>query len=275
MSGRRLDCSPEEYHKLPGFSASVARELHRRNSPLHAKVYRETSDIADMSEEMVRGSVIHHLLLGKGAKYQVCPFDSFRSDAAKKTKRDYHAAGIIPVLTLKLEQYEAAANALRKNLSDVGVVFDGESEVALVWDESGLPCRCMFDHMRVDDDVHEIIEIKVQENVEPSRVERHVEDMAYRIPAAAYIRAAVAWRPELSGRLRYRFAFCEPVEPYAVYCPEPDALFIETGERDWLAACRMWAKCEREQRWPAYQEYASISRPQWKLRQEGFGRDEW
>ena len=277
MTARILDVTPEEYHKLPGLSASAAIALRHR-SPAHAKLERddggcEPTDLTD------RGAVFHHLILGRGKRFAPCPFDDFRTKAAKKTRDDYRAAGLIPVLTEKLEEYETAAREIRKRMDEAGIWMTsgtGRAECAIGWDErwngTTVPCRSMMDY--VDTTLGVIYELKIVDDASPERLERHVESMGYRIQAAAYIRALVALRPELMGQIEFRFVFAEPTPPYAVYAPWPDGYFLEGGERDWLSAVATWGQCLAAGEWPHYQHHKSLGRPRWALRQEGYATNE-
>lgn len=276
-AARILDVSPDAYHRVPAFSASIAKVMiAEKRSPLHAKLAYDrsmTRSVDSMTDVMIRGAVLHHMTLGSGARFAPVPFDDYRTKAAKDTRDSFLRAGVIPVLAPKLEEYERAAKEIKERLVEAGIRLDGRSEVAIEWSELGVTCRCMIDHF--NEATGEIIELKIRDDCSPNSVERSSENMGYRIAAAAYIRAAVAYRPELMGGIRFRFAFAEPVEPYALYAPEPDGPFLETGERDWLRAVRIWGECERSGRWPHYEDHATISRPQWKLRQEGYQTDEW
>ena len=271
MTARLLDCSPDEYHLRPGFHASLASTLIDQ-SPMHAR-HAQLSGGMDPTKAMDVGSVCHRMTLGKGKEYACLPFDNWQTKAAQKSRDDTRAAGMIPLTHVQHTKCEAAAAAARSAISALGIKLDGLSEQGVEWDEDGVLCRCMFDHVNLE--TGQILELKFTGDANPARLERHVEDMGYRIAAAAYIRALISLRPQLAGRITYTFLFCETAEPYAVCPPEPDHLFLETGERDWLRAVTIWKQCEDAQRWPGYLDFRSISRPQWKLRQEGYRTDEW
>ena len=271
MTARLLDCGIDEYHKLPGLSGSRAIAL-LDSSPLHVKHMIDHGDVKP-TKEMDLGSVVHRMTLGKGKAFACLPFDDWKTKAAQQSRDDTRKAGLIPLTHVQHTKCESAASAIRAALAEIGVVMSGLSELPVEWFEDDVQCRCMFDHVNLE--TGEILEIKTTGDANPTRLEGHVERMGYRISAAAYIRALVALRPALAGRISYTFLFVEMEPPYAVYPPDPDSLFLETGERDWLQAVDIWRKCMKTGRWPGYQDYRSISRPQWKLRQEGYRLDEW
>lgn len=271
MTARILDVSPAEYHKLPGLSASRAISLIN-DSPYHCKYLIDHGDVKP-TKEMDLGSVVHRMVLGKGKDYACLPYDDWRTKAAQQSRKDTRDAGLIPLTHVQHTQCEETAAAVIAAMSEVGIKLSGQSELAVEWFENDVQCRNMFDHVNFE--TGEILEIKTTGDANPARVERRAEEMGYRISAAAYIRSLLAFRPDLAGRISYTFLFVETDPPYAVYPPEPDHLFIETGERDWLRAVSTWRQCTATGRWPGYQDFKSISRPSYKLRQEGYPANEW
>lgn len=271
MTARLLDVGPEAYHKLPGLSASRAIALIN-DSPYHCKYLIDHGD-KKPTREMDMGSVVHRMVLGKGKEYACLPYDDWKTKAAQESRDKTRAAGLIPLTHVQYTKCEEAAESVKATIAELGIEMRGQSECAVEWFEGDVQCRNMFDHVTFE--TGDILEIKTTGDANPARVERRAEELGYRISAAAYIRSLLAYKPELAGRITYTFLFVEMDPPYAVYPPEPDHLFIETGERDWLRAVATWRQCIQSGRWPGYQDFKSISRPQWKLRQEGYGRDEW
>lgn len=277
---RLLNISPDDYHALPGFSASCAKTLIAQ-SPLHA--WQEHPEYGAKGKKatklMDRGQAIHTFLLGKGKRLARLPYDDRRTNAAKDAVAKARADGLVPLLHEEYADYEAAAKAIRTRLDSAGHFISdavGVSECAIEWEEPSphgpVRCRCMMDYVVLD--TGEIDELKVVGDASPAQVERSSEGMLYRIAAAAYVRALAAYRPDLIGRITYRFLFVEPTPPYAIYDPPPDDLFLETGERDWLRAVASWAKCKAENHWPSYEGAGRISRPKWALIKEGYNVNE-
>lgn len=270
MTARILEVTPEQYHQLPGLSGSFAVTALKQ-SPMHAKYERDVGGMKP-SKVMDLGAVMHRMTLGKGAEYACLPYDDWTTKAAKESRDKARAAGLIPLTHVQHTKCEDASKAVLKAMAELGIVMNGRSELPVEWHEDDVQCRCMFDHVNLA--TGEIIELKFTGDANPVRIERHVEDMGYRVSAAAYIRALLALKPELRGSVSYTFLFCEMDAPHAVYPPDPDYLFLETGERDWLRAVATYRECTRSGRWPGYQDFRSIGRPQWKLRQEGYASGE-
>lgn len=281
MIARLLDLTPEQYHQHPGFSASTAKTLISR-SELHAwhehPAFGGNGKVP--TKVMDRGSAIHTLLLGKGARLACLPYDSWRTDASKESRERTRAAGLVPLLHEDYTAYELAASRIRQRLEYAGHFISnihGRSECAIEWEEPSsvgpVLCRCMMDHVVLDEGL--IYEVKVVEDAHPDRCERSAESMGYAIAAAAYIRALLAWRPNLSGHVEFRFLFCEAEEPHAVYDPQPTTAFLSAGEEKWLAAVERWGVAKASGHWPHYQNNRPIHRPRWAMTREERQINEW
>lgn len=268
FDARIVSCSPDEYFKRPGFSSSRAKTVIAQ-SPLHAKTFVER----DPAVTLDRGAVLHHLSLGRGKAFKVAPpeIKEWRTNEAKKIRDDARAEGLIPVKAHDFAEWQTAARKLAEQLAARNVILDGLSECVIEWHEKTphgpLLCKAMFDHLWLDRGV--ILDLKVTDNAAPSSVERTAENLGYAIQAAAYTRALAALHPGLAGRIKFRFAFIEPEEPWALNLCEPDGMFRELGEQRWLRACAVWAKCKAENKWPAYGDgIGVITAPQWALAKE-------
>lgn len=316
---RLLDVDPEAYHKLPGFSASLAK-IAQRDSIAHAKdaydakMERLTEDddsdtdgAEDISDDRQkrrdRGTIQHALLLGKGGeRLVVVPIAKLAKNGAygtaeSKALRDgARAAGRVPIKEHELPLHERTAGSIRAQLVAAGHRFDGVSELAIEWHEATphgpVQCRCMMDHVIAwawrDDDPPHVVDIRDPAAraatiydlkigiANPRRVERSADDQGHAIQAAAYPRALAALVPRLAGRIEFRFLFCEPLRPFAVWDPTLAGTFAEIGARRWLRAVRAWGEGLATGHWPAYRtpEHVELSASTWTLRQEGFTPEE-
>lgn len=266
MTAQLLDIAPDEYHRRPELSSTIAKTLNAK-SPLHAKLERGKPP----TKAMDRGSIMHRLLLGKGADFAVCQFGDWRTKAAQTARDEARARGLVPVLGCDFESYNIAAEAIRVQLVDRGIVLDGDSELAMTWQEPSdhgpVDCRCMFDHVWLDRGL--ILDFKITEDAAPSSVERTAENLGYAIQAAAYTSALAALRPSLAGKIGFVFAFCEPDEPHAINLSTPDGVFMELGARRWRRAVETWAKCLKTDSWPSYGTTVNtLYPPAWALSKE-------
>jgi hypothetical protein len=265
-----LSVTPEEYHRLSGFSASLATTLLNQ-SPLHALAASPEfgGGGGEGTKETDRGTICHHLVLGCGQKYEVLDFDDWRKKVAQEARDAAVAAGKVPVLKHTFDGYLELAARVTENLADYGVILDGKSEQAVSWvedTENGeVACRSMFDHVWLDRG--RIIDLKFVRDASPEAVARSASGYGYDIQAAGYTRALGALRPEWLGRIKFSFAFCETEAPYAMFLCEPDGLFREIGAKRWRRAVERWALCKATQEWPGY-EVGDISLPQWAAAKE-------
>lgn len=271
MAARILECTPDEYHSLPGLSPSTATTLIQR-SPLHAMTLHGKAP----SKLMDRGSVMHTMILGDGKRFSVLDHEDWRTKDARADRDSTRARGLIPILRHEYDDAVQATIAILSRLRTLGIRLDGTSEVAIGWDEpsaSGpVSCRTMLDHF-----VHargEVTELKIVDDASPSRSERTAENLGYAIACAARSRAVAALDRDLAGRVRYRFLFCEASPPYAIHAPEPDGTFRELGEQRWLRAVQAWGRCQATGKWPAYEEHRYIAAPGWAMAREGFTTEE-
>lgn len=294
MPARLLDCTPDEYHRLPGFSSSLAKILIGR-SPSHAidAYARKTEDDGeeDLTEQQLalreRGTILHALVLGKGKRIEVIRAADYKTKAAREARDEARALGRVPVKEAKMEMYERTATAIKARIAAAGHVLDGVSEMGIAWQEDSphgvVECRGMLDHVVMwgldEDSEHApgaiIYDLKIVDDATPSLSERTAERLHYAIQPAAYTRALAALHPRLAGRMEFRFLFCEPKRPYELWDPTPDGVFRTLGERRWIGAVHAWAQGQATGKWPGYRAGASneISVPTWKLREEGIAVD--
>jgi hypothetical protein len=263
-----LTGSVDAYHARPEFSATTAKTLIAQ-SPLHAKTDRETP--REPSKTMDRGSIIHALVLGKGAAFTVIDAEDWRKKEAQAQRDEARAKGLIPVLVGDFADYTQASAKIRAGLDARGLRLDGHSEIPVRWTEQTaagpLACRGMLDHVWLDRG--RILDLKITADASPGAIERNAEAMGYALQAAAYTRLLAALRPELAGRIEFLFAFAEPDAPHAINVVRPDGMFRELGERRWLRACEWWAACLKTNTWPGYGiGVNTLSAPAWALARE-------
>lgn len=167
---RILNVTPEQYHKLPGFSASLAkvriarslehaRDVHsRRLEKIAAEDETDDEDVkADKRKRLENGSIDHALILGIGKRVEPIPEHMLAKNGAISTKdaKEFcagaRAAGRIPVKEADLEIRRKVTDAVKTRIAAAGHVFDGRSELAVEWYETTphgpIQCRGMMDHV--------------------------------------------------------------------------------------------------------------------------------
>lgn len=253
MTAHVLDVEPAEYHRdpcpEPSLSCSLGTTLLDR-SPLHARhehprlgAHRSTP-----TDLMERGTLIHRVLLGKGAELEAVDAKDWRTKAARAARDAAREAGKVPVLERVLTSATSAAAAIMKRLAELGVDLSGESELPIAWQEETahgpIWCRCMLDHLASPF----VYDVKVVDEVKRERCHSLVTN--YAMQAHVYPRAVERLLPDLEGRVRFAFLFVEPDPPYDVLPLMPDGMQRAYGAERWTAAVAKWGKCLATNEWP-------------------------
>lgn len=268
---RILDVTEDEYHAdpcaAPSLSASIATLLVDR-SPLHAwQAHPKLGGVRRApTAAMDRGTLIHKLLLGKGAEAAIIDAPDYRTKKAQQQRDDARGVGKAPVLASLYSDALATAGVLLKRLADFDVTLGGESEVVVTWEEDSphgpVTCRGMFDHLEGD----VIYDLKTSRSAHPRACSRHVVEYGYDVQHAAYLSALEALRPELQGRAVFVHLFVELEPPFGVYPCRLDGVLREYGERRWGRAVETWAKCLATNEWPGYSPGIEwLAAPSWLL----------
>lgn len=249
----------------PSLSTSIARTLLSESPAIAwASSPRGGGLRDDPTAAMERGNAVE-ALLGLGDTELVClPFampnakgldqptnDELRLESAKEWKAQQEAAGRQVVKRADLEKWTNAATALRARLNDRGIFFDGESQLAMVWEEpGGVLARGRLDHVWMKQGI--IRDLKVCESVNPKALARKFEDFGYDIQRAAYVRGFERLFPEFSGRTVFEFVFCEPEPPYEIVVCRANGEMRALGDYKWRRAVTLWGSCLAANRWPGY-----------------------
>lgn len=274
-----LDVTPAEYHRdplpVPSLSSSIANELLSR-SPLHAwsahpKLGGEPSSSTKATDI---GTIVHRLVLGKGADVEVLPYENFYTKRAKRARDLARLEGRVPMLAHVYAAAKATSDAIRSALEAAGVELEGESEVVLAWREDAehgpVWCRSMLDHLFVAEG--RVIDIKKTMSAHPDALARAVVKYGYDVQGAAYTRAVERCFPQHEGRVDYVLAFVESEPPFATNLMRLDGVFRMRGEMRWARAVRGWSECLATGNWPGYRgpdgdAIGRLEAPAWLLRQ--------
>jgi len=262
----------------PSLSASVASELIRR-SPLHAwlKHPRLGNARRESTPEMTRGTLIHATVLGKGAEgIRFLSFDNYRTKAAQEARDEALQLGFTPVLEKEADDAIKVASDIRDALKAAGLVLDGISEAVAQWTEDTpagpVACRGMLDHVKPH--AGQVIDLKTCRSAHPKAIKAHIRDYGYGVQASAYTSAMEKVYPDLAGRIDYVWVFIEELPPGArsrvtITVARPDGAMRELGRRQWGRACETWARCLRDDCWPAYTTGGVMVSPdQWEIDEE-------
>ena len=202
MTAQLLDLPTDKYFALDAFSQSAAKTLINR-SPAHARAgYRKTP-----TKAMERGDIIGRLLLGKGKDFEPIQAANYQTNAAKAKRDAAREQGLVPVLAHDLENYCLAAESIRVQLAERGIILDGQSEQQVAWTErtefGDVTCKGMFDHVWLDTGI--IIDLKTTADASPSAVERTAENLGYAIQYTTYTHTLTTLDPGLAGKVAFAF----------------------------------------------------------------------
>lgn len=270
-----LNVTPARYHQdpceRPSLSKSIAQVLLDK-SPMHARYLHPRLGGAsyEATDTQNRGSIIHRLLLGKGAEIAIINADDYRTNAAKAERDAALANGQIPIKAKDYTPLATAAEAIRTQLLNCGFDLNAPGSVveeAIEWDEEGqvgpVRCRAMFDWVHCDDGA--ILDVKSIDDASPSSCARSMYRYGYAMQAAAYQSALSALTGEPS---RFTFLFCELDPPYGVLPAVCSGAFAEIGKVMWKRAVRIWEQCLLNNDWPGYSTgIVRIEPPGWALSQ--------
>jgi hypothetical protein len=271
-----LDVPEDTYHAdpcdVPALSQSIAHTLISR-SPAHAYLEhpRLGGEPRVATASMDRGSLVHALLLGNGAKIHPVHADDWKTKAAREERDAARADGELPALQSEIEQAFAIVDVVRPKLARLGIVLDGHSEVVVLWsvetDCGPIQCRARIDHIAADGTIYDLK--TTGKIIPPRKMGRHFCEYGYEIQAAAYTQAIETVDPRRAGRVQFRNVAIEMTKPHCVTVAAPDGRMRELGERRWSRACERWAECLHSGEWPEYSgEVVYVSPPPWEVTDE-------
>lgn len=256
----------ELFGATPNLTASTAKHLIL-DSPAHAYLHHPKlgGEPFKPTTEMDRGTLIHSLLLRKGRKIAIIPFDDYKTKAARELRDEANAKGQLAVTERLFDSAKRAARVLAPKLASRGYPLQGQSEVTLRWTEETsdgaiIPCRGRLDHV----DGYHLIDLKITGDANPKRIEKsHITSMGYDIQGAAYTRGFERACPEMLGRSDFTLLFCEPEPPYCVTPIICAGSLRELGSRKWQRAVNRWHNCLSTNHWPEYVDgiYYAEARP--------------
>lgn len=285
MAARILHVTEAAYHADPCVSPSLSQSIAHTlitQSPRHA--WLEHPKLGGSKERvatrvMDEGAILHKLLLGAGAQFEMVVANDWKTNAAKAARAAIIAGGKIAVLAHNFQKLKTAAERIYKNAKDQGFPFGlpgSRSELAIEFTdyadqwkrEREVLCRCRIDQVRDD---HVIYDIKKVRSANPKDLARCVVEYGYDIQEHVYKRAYEQLVPAAEGRSKFVFLFCEIEPPYEVVPAILDGAFREIGRQRWEKALTLWEQLlvEGSWPWPGYSDGAvSLAAPSWVISQE-------
>ena len=216
--------------------------------------------VADTAAKQ-RGDLVHQLALGKGRGYAVGDFPDWRTKAAREFRDAAIADGAVPALRGPFEEAQIMADVI---IERVKRILDGasyETEVAIIWiedtPEGQIYCRGLIDIWCEERLI--ILDPKVTAllgNGKPGeeKINRHMVNMGWDYQAGFYVRGVERLLPHAEGKVRFGNLMIKPSEPFTSRLLWPDYIARRTALYEMRPALELFAKCQREGRWPGYPE---------------------
>ena len=268
----------------PSLSSSVAKLLIER-SPLHAKLAHPRLSLVAPESDPTRpkeiGTAAHKLILGRGGDLVTIDEADYRKDVAKKGRAEAYAAGKTPILMCDADVALALAETVWRRLGDSGDLASfnlARPEVVVIArDPNGAWLRIMIDKLE-DHGSHAVIwDVKTgDQSAEPSGLGRRISNMGMEIQAEFYRHVLALARPELAGKITFKWLFVENEPPHESTIAELDATGREIGRRKAMHAIELWQRCLTSGEWPGYPrshvvvEYPAFAERNWLEREEAY-----
>lgn len=283
--GQLLEIPESAYHAdpapEPSFSAGIGKVLIDQ-SPAHAYLAhpRLGGKPSEPTKAMEFGSLVHALVLGRGAKIVECQFDDWKTKAAQAQRDCVRSSGALPVLSKDIERATSVLGsflAAQSVLDPDGLWPLGVSERVVINDHANLRgnglvfARSMMDRVYLDHDHKraKVWDLKTTANANPDALEQVVYDMHYDMQAACYEWQVETAFPEFTGRVEFEFVFLETEPPFSVVPVVLDQSFRMIGKSKLGRAWDTWCRCIASGKWPSYPTTRTlIAPPTWALSRE-------
>jgi len=263
--GLHMDIPASIYHsdpcELPSLSSHIASVVVSKSAGHAALMHQRLGgQHSESSDAMDTGSILHGLLLGGGQELVEVDANDWRTNAAKEARAKAAADGKIAVLKEKFSRIKTAAEQVKKYLPvDLATA---RTEVTVVWNSNGCPCRCRIDALMPD---WWIWDLKFCEDATVSAADRNIAGSNYHVQAAANIDAIETLAPEQAGRVHFGLLFVEWENPaIGIMRREVRGQLLDVGKQRWKRAKRIWGQCLAAKSWPGYStEIVEAQCPAW------------
>lgn len=210
------------------------------------------------TKAMTLGSVAHTLLLGRGKEFTVLPFPARNAKGAKAAIAEVDPDKLI----ILAHEHQAACGmvtAAHKALLEIDRhAFDSEygyTEMCLyAHDPSGAWTRALVDWYgdRHPSGVQCWDYKTIEGSANPDTLHWHVNRQGFAIQAAFQERILAVLKPDLRGKVRFRFLVQEQEPPHLCSVVEPDPGAMLLAHKACAVAIGMWQRCLTTNTWPGY-----------------------
>jgi hypothetical protein len=252
-----------EYHAQSDWiSWSSLKNLMPPNTPAHFAHYMQAPPVEKRHFDL--GKVVHALVLGEGAKYEVVtsldkakrprPATDYVTVSAQRDRDRIYAEGKTPILEDELEQAFAMAAAVQQHPAAAALLAHGSPEVSLFWvdPDTGTKCRARLDWLPASRDGEPLVVPDLKTAARPDFV-KNIADFAYYGQQEFYLRGIRECG--ISDDPEFVFIAVETAPPHLVQVPrlksEVDTLLAK-GVVD--HCIRLYAECKAAHSWPGYSD---------------------
>lgn len=216
----------------------------------------------ERTKAMSIGAIVHKLSLGKGDKFEICPFDDYKTKAAREWRDDCLSDGKIPI---KNDEYNDAKTMADVIIDRVKRALNGanyETEVPFFWKEGKTWFSGMMDIWC--EELNTVLDPKTTANVHS--FDREITKYGYHIQSALYRRGLDAIRPEFAGRHQFKFLPVSTDAPFISRCVSISEGWRTGAEMDIDHAKVIFERCMTTDTWPGYPDEEIMDEPSWQMR---------
>ena len=252
------DIPAREYHAIEAASASKLRRLWQ-STPAH---FKADMDTPKDSPALRLGSLAHSLILEPEKPLggiAVPPEEyapgkpwNYNAKVCKQWRNKQKDAGNEVITADEYATLQGVLRSVAAHPFARATLEAGRAEVSCIVtaDTEGVPVKCRIDF--VPDAGDFLVDLKTAQSAEPREFERAAYSHGYHIQAALYLAVWNTLAGADNPKTGFRFIVVEKAAPYAVNVFEASPEFLEKGRRDFATSLATYAKCVRENRWPAY-----------------------
>lgn len=214
------------------------------------------------TDEMSFGLIVHKMALGKGERFEISPFDDYRSKAAREWKDDCIASGGIPIKAGKYDDAKIMADIIieriKRSLNGAAYL----TEVPAFWQEGDTWFSMMMDVWAPE--IHTVIDPKTTGNVH--QFDREITKFGYHIQSALYRRGLDKIRPEHAGRHQLKLLPIATEAPFTSRLISISEGWRTGAEMDIERATRTFNECMATGIWPGYPDEEVMDEPSWQMK---------
>jgi hypothetical protein len=250
-----------EYNAHPGINHSLLK--HLAQSPAHLRHAQTTPFVPTRAMQL--GTVADNRLFGTECEWKVSPYKDYKTHEAQEWRDDHQARGVVIVTRAESEKTERMLSAIRNHKDAAKYLSKGMAQVG-VFDERETPSGPVQTKALPDwlcNDYAMILDLKTTTDASQAVWENHVVRMGYDVQAGHYIRSAEA---ACSDAFRFGWIVAETEEPHGVAVYIASHELIKRGMRILDERLAVYARCLRDNDWPAYPGIREITGPRWAMR---------